>query len=251
MRNILITGATSGLGEAIAKRLAKKGDNLILTGRNKENLSRVVAEIKAENKVNVWPLLFDVRDFEECKRAVESIPAEFQPIDVLVNNAGLALELDPVHTGSLEDWNQMIDSNVKGLLYMTKLVSPQMVERRSGHIINMGSTASHEVYGGGAVYCATKHAVLALSKGMRSDFLPYGIKVTQISPGAVETNFSLVRFHGDKAKADKVYEGYQPLVAEDVADVVDYVLSLPAHVCLNEVVMTCTAQFNGAFHKEK
>lgn len=249
MKTIMITGATSGIGEAVAKRLAKHNCKLILTGRNRDNLNRVAEEIRKETKSEVLPLVFDVRNFDECRKAVESLPDVFRAIDVLVNNAGLALGLNPLHEGDLADWEQMIDTNVKGLLYMTKLISPQMVERHSGHIVNIGSTASYEVYPGGNVYCATKHAVLALTKGMREDFLPYGVKVTQIAPGAVETNFSIVRFKGDKARADKVYEGYKPLYAEDVADVVDYVLSLPEHICLNEVVMTCTAQYNGVIHK--
>lgn len=250
MKNVFITGATSGFGEAIARTLAKQNVKMIITGRTEAKLMQVAREIEATTQTKVLPLVFDVRDYDACVKAVNSIPEDFRDVDVLVNNAGLAVELDPVHEGAIEDWERMIDTNIKGLLYITRLISPWMVERKQGHIINLGSTASHEVYYGGNVYCATKHAVNALTKGMRTDFLKYGIKVTQISPGACETNFSVVRFHGNKEKADKVYEGYDPLVAQDIADVVDFVLSRPPHVCLNEIIMTPTAQFNGVIHKQ-
>lgn len=250
MKNVFITGATSGFGEAIARTLAKQNVKMIITGRTEAKLMQVAREIEASTQTNVLPLVFDVRDYDACVKAVNSIPEDFRDVDVLVNNAGLAVELDPVHEGAIEDWERMIDTNIKGLLYITRLISPWMVERKQGHIINLGSTASHEVYYGGNVYCATKHAVNALTKGMRTDFLKYGIKVTQISPGACETNFSVVRFHGNKEKADKVYEGYDPLVAQDIADVVEFVLSRPPHVCLNEIIMTPTAQFNGVIHKQ-
>lgn len=249
MKNVFITGATSGFGEAIARTLAKQNVKMIITGRTADKLHQVAKEIEASTRTKVLPLVFDVRDYNACVQVVNSIPEGFRDVDVLVNNAGLAVELNPVHEGAIEDWERMIDTNIKGLLYITRLISPWMVERKQGHIINLGSTASHEIYYGGNVYCATKHAVNALTKGMRTDFLKYGIKVTQISPGACETNFSVVRFHGDKAKADKVYEGYDPLVAQDIADVVEFVLSRPPHVCLNEVIMTPTAQFNGVIHK--
>lgn len=250
MKNVFITGATSGFGEAIARTLAKQNVKMIITGRTEAKLMQVAREIEATTQTKVLPLVFDVRDYDACVKAVNSIPENFCDVDVLVNNAGLAVELDPVHEGAIEDWERMIDTNIKGLLYITRLISPWMVERKQGHIINLGSTASHEVYYGGNVYCATKHAVNALTKGMRTDFLKYGIKVTQISPGACETNFSVVRFHGNKEKADKVYEGYDPLVAQDIADVVVFVLSRPPHVCLNEIIMTPTAQFNGVIHKQ-
>ena len=249
MKNVFITGATSGFGEAIARTLAKQNVKMIITGRTADKLMQVAKEIEASTQTKVLPLVFDVRNYDACVQAVNSIPEDFRDVDVLVNNAGLAVELNPVHEGAIEDWERMIDTNIKGLLRITRLISPWMVERKQGHIINLGSTASHEIYYGGNVYCATKHAVNALTKGMRTDFLKYGIKVTQISPGACETNFSVVRFHGDKAKADKVYEGYDPLVAQDIADVVEFVLSRPPHVCLNEVIMTPTAQFNGVIHK--
>lgn len=250
MKTIMITGASGGFGEAIAKKLSQQPCNLILTGRNAENLHQVCRDIQENTQCNVLPLVFDVQDFGACERAIQSIPAPFQNIDVLINNAGLAVELNPVHQGIIDDWERMINTNVKGLLYISRLVSPQMVERRAGHIINIGSTASFEVYAGGNVYCATKHAVLALTKAMRTDFLPYNIKVTQISPGAAETNFSVVRFKGDKARADKVYQGYDPLVANDIADIVEFVLSRPEHVCLNEITVTPTAQFNGVINRK-
>ena len=245
MKIVFITGATSGFGEAIAYKLAQHNVNMVITGRTEHKLKEVAQKIESTTQSNVHTLAFDVQDYDQCEKAINSIPEAFKPIDVLVNNAGLAVELNPVNAGAIEDWERMINTNIKGLLYVTRLISPQMIEQRKGHIINIGSTASHEIYYGGNVYCATKHAVLALTKGMRTDFLPYGIKVSQISPGAAETNFSVVRFHGDQAKADKVYEGYDPLVAEDIADVVDFVLTRPAHVCLNEIIMTPTAQFNG------
>lgn len=251
MKNIFITGATSGFGEAIALRLAKHNVNMVITGRTEKKLLEVAKTIENTTDSKVLPLVFDVQDYAQCEKAIASIPDAFKPIDVLVNNAGLAVELNPVHTGAIEDWERMINTNIKGLLYVTRLIAPQMIEQKKGHIVNLGSTASHEVYYGGNVYCATKHAVLALTKGMRTDFLPYGIKVSMISPGAAETNFSLVRFHGDQAKADKVYEGYDPLVADDIADVVEFVLTRPGHVCLNEIVMTPTAQFNGVIVRDK
>lgn len=247
----MITGASSGFGEAIALTMAKENCKLILTARREDRLMQVCNKIKETTDSQVFPIVFDVRDEAACERAINSIPEDFRNIDVLVNNAGLAVELDPIHKGALEDWERMIDTNIKGLLYITRLVAPLMVERKSGHIINLGSTASHEVYTGGGVYCATKHAVLALSKAMRTDFLPYGIKVTMIAPGAAETEFSNVRFHGNQERADKVYEGYDPLVAQDIADIVEFVLSRPAHVCLNEIIVTPTAQFNGVIVRNK
>jgi NADP-dependent 3-hydroxy acid dehydrogenase YdfG len=245
----LVTGASSGFGEAIAKSLAKLDYNLILTARNEAKLQKVIQEILSVSDVEVLPLIFDIQDYSACEKAIQSIPEAFKDIDVLVNNAGLAVELEKIHTGAIEDWERMINTNVKGLLYMSRLITPRMVERKKGHIINMGSISSREVYIGGNVYCATKHAVLALSQGMRMDLLPFGIKVTHVSPGAAETEFSITRFHGDTEKAKKVYEGYEPLVAADIANVVEYVVSLPEHVCINEINLTCTAQFNGVIVK--
>ncbi len=244
-KTVLITGANTGFGKAIALNLSKYNYNLILSGRSLEKLESVMAEIAAISNAKVYPLIIDVRDFESCEKAFSAIPEPFQIIDVLVNNAGLALELNTIDQGNLEDWNTMIDTNVKGILHITRLVSPQMVARKEGHIINIGSISSHEIYKGGNVYCATKHAVLALTKGMRADFLEHNIRVTQISPGAAETEFSNTRFHGDTARAAKVYEGFTPLSAEDVAHVAEFVVTGPAHVCLDEIIMTPTAQFNG------
>lgn len=244
-----VTGASSGFGEAIAKSLAKLDYNLILTARNEAKLQKVIQEILSVYDVEVLPLIFDIQDYSACEKAIQSIPEAFKDIDVLVNNAGLAVELEKIHTGAIEDWERMINTNVKGLLYMSRLITPRMVERKKGHIINMGSISSREVYIGGNVYCATKHAVLALSQGMRMDLLPFGIKVTHVSPGAAETEFSITRFHGDTEKAKKVYEGYEPLMAADIANVVEYVVSLPEHVCINEINLTCTAQFNGVIVK--
>ena len=250
MKTILITGASGGFGEAIAKTLAKQNVKLILTGRNKERLEEVCRFITSNTASKVLPLVFDVQNLEACKKAIASISDDFASIDVLVNNAGLAVELNTVDKGDYEDWERMIDTNIKGLLYMTRLISPIMVAKKSGHIINIGSISSREVYVGGNVYCATKHAVLALSQGTRMDLLPHNIKVTHVSPGAAETNFSIVRFHGDKSRADKVYAGFTPLIATNVANVVEYVLSLPDHVCINEINLTCTAQFNGIIHRK-
>jgi NADP-dependent 3-hydroxy acid dehydrogenase YdfG len=249
MKTILITGASGGFGEAIAKILAKQNVKLILTGRNKILLNEICNYITTNTQSKVFELVFDIQDLESCKKAVNSIPEEFKDIDILINNAGLAVELNAIEKGDFEDWERMINTNIKGLLYMTRLISPIMVAKKIGHIINIGSISSREVYAGGNVYCATKHAVLALSQGMRMDLLPHNIKVTLVSPGAAETNFSIVRFHGDKTRAGKVYEGFTPLAAEDVANVVEYVLSLPEHVCINEINLTCTAQFNGLIHR--
>ena len=249
MKTILITGASGGFGEAIAKTLAKQNVKLILTGRDETHLNEVCRFIVSHSQSKVLPLLFDVQDLEACKKAIDSIPEDFKNIDVLINNAGLALELTSIDQGNYEAWEQMINTNIKGLLYMTRLISPCMVAKKSGHIINIGSISSREVYIGGNVYCATKHAVLALSQGTRMDLLPHHIKVTHVSPGAAETNFSIVRFGGNKERADKVYEGFTPLIADDVANVVEYILSLPEHVCINEISLTCTAQFNGLIHK--
>lgn len=252
MRKIaLITGATSGLGKAIALRLAKEGYDVIITGRRKERLDELEKEIEIKYEAKVLSLCFDVRVYAEVEKAINSLPEEWKNIDVLVNNAGLAAGLDPIHKGSLADWEQMIDTNVKGLLYVTRMISPAMVERKSGHIINIGSIAGKDVYPNGVVYCATKHAVDALSKGMRMDFLPYNIKVTQVCPGAVETEFSLVRFKGDQGRADQVYAGYENLIADDIAEAVYFAVSQPPHVDIQDMLVMPTAQASGSmFHKE-
>lgn len=243
-KTALITGASAGFGEAIAKTLCKDY-NLILTARKEEKLKGVCNWIRNNSPADVLPLVFDVQSLKECEKAINSIPEAFSNIDVLINNAGLAQELNTIDQADIDDWERMINTNIKGLLYVTHLISPRMVERKSGHIINIGSIASHQVYKGGSVYCATKHAVLALTQAMRTDFLEHGIKVSQISPGAADTEFSLVRFHGDKERADNVYKGYEPLIAQDIANITEFVLSRPDHVCIDEIIVTPKAQFNG------
>ncbi len=240
----LVTGATSGIGKATVLALAEDGYNLIITGRRLELLEELKNTLDAQYNIEILLLNFDVRDSVAVKNAVNSIPNEWRNIDVLVNNAGLAVGLNTIQDGVEDDWERMIDTNIKGLLYMTRAISPLMCERKSGHIINICSTAGKEVYPNGNVYCATKHAVNALSKAMRIDMLPYGIKVTNVCPGAVDTEFSSVRFKGDTERAAKTYAGYQPLVGEDIANVIRYVVALPAHVCINDLVITPTAQAN-------
>jgi NADP-dependent 3-hydroxy acid dehydrogenase YdfG len=251
MKTACITGATSGIGEAVSLRLGAEKYNLIITGRRKERLEKLKKEIEATFGVNVYILSFDVRNYDEVRKAFDSLPAQWKEIDVLVNNAGLAVGLDPIHKGVIDDWDRMIDTNIKGVLYVTRVVSPDMVVRKAGHIINIGSIAGKAVYSDGAVYCATKHALDALSKGMRMDFLPYGIRVTQVCPGAVETEFSLVRFKGDRGRADRVYQGYTSLVAKDIADAIHYAISQPPHVNIQDLLIMPTAQASGnLFHKE-
>lgn len=248
----LITGATSGLGKAIALRLGKEGYNLIITGRRKDKLEELDKEISINYGSTVLPLCFDVRKYDEVETALGNLPEKWKNIDVLVNNAGLAVGLDPIHKGEVDDWERMIDTNVKGLLYVTRVVTPVMVERCSGHIINIGSIAGKAVYPNGAVYCATKYAVNALHQGMRMDLLPYNIRVTQICPGAVETEFSLVRFKGDKGSADQVYTGYENLVADDIAESVYFAISQPPHVDIQDMLVMPTAQATGnMFHKKE
>ncbi len=242
MKTTLITGATSGIGKAIALRLAKEKFTLILTGRRSDRLEELKKELERDYETKVHTLCFDVRVYEQVEKAINSLPDEFQPIDILVNNAGLAAGFDPIHTASLSDWEQMIDTNIKGLLYVTRVVSPAMVARKSGHIINIGSMAGKAVYPNGSVYCATKHAVKALNTGMRMDLLPYGIRVTEICPGAVDTEFSLVRFKGDQQRADKVYQGFTPLYAEDIAESVYFAVSQPPHVNIQDILIMPTAQ---------
>lgn len=242
---------TSGFGKAIAKKFAQSGDDLIITGRRKDRLENIAEEIINKFNVKALPVCFDVRKREECEKAIQSLPEEWKKIDVLVNNAGLAVGLNPIHEGVIDDWERMIDTNVKGLLYMTRLVAPLMVEQGHGHIINIGSIAGREVYPHGNAYCGSKFAVNAISKGMRIDLLPYNIKVTEILPGAAETEFSIVRFKGDQERADSVYKGFKPLSAEEVADVVFYVTSLPPHVNINELVLMPTAQASSMhFHRK-
>jgi NADP-dependent 3-hydroxy acid dehydrogenase YdfG len=247
---ILITGASSGFGKAIAEKFAAGGWNLILTARRKEKLSEVASAIESKYGVKTLSLIFDVQDKEAVFAHLNNLPAEWLAVDLLVNNAGLALGRDSFLEANIEDWETMIDTNVKGLLYTSKAVLPYLIKQQ-GHIINIGSTAGKEVYKDGNVYCASKHAVDAISKAQRIDLLPYKIKVSVIHPGAVETDFSLVRFKGDANKAAAVYAGYEPLKAEDVADTAWYVANVPKHVCINDVVMTCVAQANSMhLHKD-
>jgi NADP-dependent 3-hydroxy acid dehydrogenase YdfG len=242
----LITGATSGIGRATAIALADEGYNLIITGRRADRLEKLKAMLGITYKADVLTLNFDVRDQKAVQNAIDSIPSTWRDIDLLVNNAGLAVGLNPIQEGLIEDWERMIDTNIKGLLYVSRAVAPLMCKRFSGHIVNICSIAGKEVYANGNVYCATKHAVDAISKSMRIDMLKYGIKVTNICPGAVETEFSLVRFKDDKEKADKTYEGMTPLTGEDIANIIRYVVTLPAHVCINDLVVTPTAQANAS-----
>ncbi len=237
-----ITGATSGIGKACAHIFAKNNHDIIITGRRGERLNEISEEIKTKYNVNVLPLVFDVRDKEAVQAAVESLPEKWKNIKILINNAGLAVGMNVIQEGVIDDWERMIDTNIKGLLYVSRNVLPLLVSQNSGHVINIGSIAGKEVYPNGNVYCATKHAVDALSKSMRIDMVKHGIKVTQIAPGAIETEFSIVRFKGDKSKADNVYKGYNPLLPEDIADVVYYTTTLPPHVNINDLVIMPTAQ---------
>jgi len=239
---IFITGATSGFGKAIAWKFAENGHNLIITGRRKPLLDELAKDLVSTFSVGALPLCFDVRRPEEVQNAIAGLPEKWKNIDILVNNAGLAAGLNPIHEGVIDDWERMIDTNVKGLLYMTRAVAPLMVAGRQGHIINIGSVAGKEVYPNGNVYCGTKFAVDAISRGSRIDLVAHNIKVTHISPGAANTEFSIVRFKGDKVRADSVYNGFRPLDAADVADAVYYVTTLPAHVNVNELVLMPTAQ---------
>ncbi len=252
MKTVLITGATSGFGEACAEIFAANGYRLLLNGRRTGRLQALKEKLEAETGAHCHLLPFDVQDRTAVFTAVESLPAHWQTIDVLINNAGLALGRDFFHEANLDDWETMIDTNLKGLLYVSKAVAPLMVRRKSGHIINMGSVAAKDVYERGNVYCASKAAVDSVSRGMRIDLLPHRIKVTAIHPGAAETEFSLVRFKGDAGTAKKVYNGLQALSAADVAGVVYYCASLPPHVCINDLVLTPTQQADGIyFHREQ
>lgn len=247
---VLITGATAGFGKATAELYAKNGHNLILTGRRENRLKELKSELENDFDIQVLTLCFDVRYEDQVNSNIQSIPTDFQKIGILVNNAGLASGLDPIQDGNTEDWDKMIDTNVKGLLYVSKAIIPGMIERKKGHIINIGSTAGKEVYPNGNVYCASKHAVDAITKGMRLDLLPHRIKVTQIAPGAANTEFSTVRFHGDKERADAAYNGYEPMKAEDIAELIYYASNLPAHLCINDLVVTSLSQANSyVIHK--
>ena len=238
----LITGATAGIGEACANVFAREGYNLILTGRRLDRLEKLAGQLNKKYNVEVAVSSFDVRNREQVIENLEGLPAKWKKVNVLINNAGLSQGLDPIQNGSYDDWDTMIDTNVKGLLYVSRVVSNWMIDNGYGHIVNLGSIAGKEVYANGNVYCATKHAVDALNKGMRIDLLPHGIKVTAVHPGAVETEFSEVRFKGDKDRAKKVYEGFEPLAAADIAETIWFVASRPAHVNINDLVIMPTAQ---------
>lgn len=239
-KTAFITGATSGIGKSCAMKFAQNNYDLFITGRREDRLEQLKLQLEKDYNISVTILLFDVREREAVKTAIDKI--KDQTIDVLINNAGLAAGMDHIQSGSIDDWDQMIDTNIKGLLYVTRSISPLMIEKKSGHIINIGSIAGKEVYPKGNVYCASKHAVDALTKAMRVDLLEYGIKVSQIAPGAVETEFSLVRFKGDQQTANNVYKGFEPLHPEDIADIAFYVTTLPPHVNINDLLVMPTAQ---------
>lgn len=244
-KTALITGATSGIGEACARKFAEGGYDLILTARREEKLAEIKAQLEAEG-TKVLTLVFDVRDAEAAKQAIASLEPEWQTIDVLINNAGLALGLEKEYEGDPEDWNTMIDTNIKGLLTMTRLIVPAMVERNEGHVINIGSVAGDAAYAGGNVYCATKAAVKTITDGLRIDVAESAVRVTNVKPGLVETNFSNVRFHGDNARAENVYKGIVPLTGADIADVAFYAASAPKHVQIAEVLVLATHQGSGS-----
>jgi NADP-dependent 3-hydroxy acid dehydrogenase YdfG len=247
-KTAFITGATSGIGREIAREFAKHDIRLILCGRRQERLDELQNELSALTQTHT--LNFDVRNKENVAKAVASLPENFQTIDILINNAGNAHGLDPIQSGSLDDWDAMLDINVKGLLYVSKAIIPQMVARKNGHILNIGSTAGKEVYPNGNVYCASKHAVDALNQGMRIDLNAHGIRVGAINPGLVETEFSVVRFKGDTDRADKVYQGFQPLTPKDVAEIAYFIVSRPPHVNVADLIVMCTAQASSTIVKK-
>ena len=246
-RIIFITGATSGIGKACAHKFAANGDDLIIGGRRKEKLEELKKSLEEKYKSRIYCASFDVQNKEEVFNIIETLPEEWQSIDVLINSAGLALGRDFFDQANMEDWETMIHTNVNGLLYVSKAVIPFMIKRKGGHIINLGSTAGDVVYERGNVYCATKSAVEVISHAMRIDLLPHRIKVTNIKPGAVETEFSVVRFKGNEEKADKVYDGFVPLTGQDIADSIFYCASLPPNVCINDLTITPIAQADGIY----
>lgn len=250
-KTVFITGATSGFGEACAQLFARNGYRLILNGRRQERLKQLGETLQHQFNTACYVLPFDVQSQQAVLKAIQSLPEAWQTIDILINNAGLALGRDLFDEASLDDWNTMIDTNVKGLLYVSKAVVPLLIKKGNGHIINLGSVAAKEVYERGNVYCATKHAVDAISQAMRIDLLQHNIKVTAIHPGAAQTEFSIVRFKGAEAAAKSIYEGYEPLTAADVAAVIYYTTTLPPHVCINDLVLSSTQQANSIyFHKK-
>lgn len=246
-RIILITGATSGIGKASAMLFAKKGFDLIITGRREEKLNQIAEKIKRKYAVKVMPLCFDVRKLKEVKKAMSTLKGRWKKIDILLNNAGLAKGFDEIHTGDINDWETMIDTNLKGLLYMTRMITPKMVERGKGHVINIASTAGKEVYPKGNVYCATKHGVDALTKAMRIDLHKYGVRVSQVAPGHVEqTEFALVRFDGDEEKS-KIYNDFKPVNSKDIAKVIYFIASQPSHVNIQDILVMGTQQASSNF----
>ena len=247
----LITGASSGFGRAIALKFAEHGWDVIITGRRKEKLEELEHIILDTYETKVYSLCFDVRDRKQVKIELDALPHFWKEIDVLVNNAGLAAGMSAIYDGDIDDWERMIDTNVKGLLYVSRTILPWMIERKRGHVINIGSTAGKDAYAYGNVYCASKFAVDAITKSMRIDLLPHGIKVTAVNPGAAETEFSLVRFKGDADKAKSIYKGFDPLQANDIADVVWFAASRPPHVNLNDIVITPLAQANSVYINKK
>ena len=251
MKIALITGATSGIGAACAHLFAQQGYQLILVARRENKLEEVAKHLADKYAIEVKTLVADVRDKAILTEVLEGLPENWKQVDVLINNAGLSQGLEPIDQGNTDDWDNMVDTNVKGLLYVTRIVSAWMVNNKKGHIINIGSIAGKEVYPNGNVYCATKHAVDALNKGMRIDLLPHGIKVTAINPGMVETEFSVVRFKGDEQKAKKVYEGIEPLHAQDIAEAIWFAVSRPAHVNINDMLIMPTAQATGTLVNRK
>lgn len=250
-RTIFITGATSGIGKACAQIFAANGDRLILNGRRNERLEELKKVLEKKYNTEVLLAKFDVQQKEEVFKSINNFPEKWQSIDILINNAGLAIGRDLFDEADIIDWETMLQTNVNGLIYVSKAVLPFMIKRNSGHIINMGSVAGDDIYERGNIYCASKSAVDAISRSMRIDLLPHHIKVTNIKPGAVETEFALVRFKGDEQKAAKTYEGFTPLTAEDIADSIFYCASLPPNVCINELTITCTTQANGIYFYKK
>ena len=248
---ILITGATSGFGKEIAYKFAENQHDIIITGRRKEKLDEIKETIENQFNTKVLTLNFDIRNRNTTKKMISSLEEKWKNIDILINNAGLARGIDTFDKGNINDWEEMIDTNLKGLLYISKEIVKIMVNNQKGHIINIGSTAGKEAYLNGNVYCATKSAVDSITKGMRIDLLTHNIKVSQICPGAANTEFSTVRLHGNKTKADKLYSGYTPLYAKDVADITYYITTLPENVCINDLVVTCSSQANSYYINKK
>ncbi len=248
---VFITGASSGIGEACAIRFAKEGYSLILNARRKEKIDELAEKLKNDFGIKVLKLVFDVRNKESVFNEIATIPGEWKKIDILINNAGLAMGLSNIHEGDTEDWEQMIDTNVKGLLYISKAVIPGMIERKKGHIVNIGSIAGKETYMKGNVYCATKHSVDSLTKAMRMELLPFNIRVSLVNPGATNTEFSQVRFKGDKERAESIYKGYKPLIGDDIARCILFCAQLPEHVNINDMLIMPTAQATASlFNKE-